>query len=585
MTTPTPWRAMLLLATLISTPTGGAAQRIEPPVTRRGDQVDDYHGTRVADPYRWLEDVDSGETRAWVEAQNRVTFAFLAGIPERATIQRRLTTLWNYERYGAPFTRGGRYFYFKNDGLQSQSVLYQQAALDAPSRVLLDPNRLSADGTVALGSLELTNDGTLLAYGTSVSGSDWQELRVRDVATGRDRPDRLQWIKFSSLSWTADNAGFLYSRYPEPAGGDPRLDVNRNHTLYYHRLGTPQSEDVLIYERPDQPDWGLSGEVSEDGRYLVITVWLGTDRRNRLYYVDLADPALPKLGNPVVRLLDAFDAGYLFLGNDGPVFYVLTDQGAPNKRIVAIDVSRPEPAHWRAVVPEAADVIETVRIVHHTFVVEYLRDAHSALRLFAPDGRPLGDLALPTLGALGGVSGRQGDTEMFYAFTSFLYPTTIFRHDFISGRTTVFKAPVVAFDPSRFETRQVFYHSKDGTRVPMFLTSRKGITLDGTNPTYLYGYGGFNASLTPAFSTGVLVWLELGGIYAQPNLRGGGEYGEEWHQAGMLGRKQNVFDDFIAAAEWLIANRYTSRETLAIQGGSNGGLLVGAAMVDRKSVV
>jgi prolyl oligopeptidase len=549
------------------------------PPTRKADVVDDYHGTQVPDPYRWLEDVDAPETRSWVEAQNRISFAYLEGIPERSKIRRRLTELWDYPKYGAPFKKGGRYFFFKNSGLQNQSVLYTQRSLTAEPEELLDPNLLSADGTVALSTLALSEDGRLLVYGTSGSGSDWQEFRVRDVATRRDRADHLRWIKFSGAAWTHDGAGFFYSRYPEPAaGGDPLLALNRDQKVYYHRLGTDQSADRLIYERPDQPEWGFGAEVSADGRYLVLNVWLGTDRRNRIYYADLDDAARPRLDAPIVRLLDAFDAGYEFIGNDGPVFYVTTDLEAPRKRVMAVDTRRPDRAAWREVIPQTGDVLEGVQIIHDTFVARYLHDAHSQLKLIGLDGRPVGDLDLPALGSVVQVSGERGDREMFYAFTSFLYPTTIFRHDFATGRTSVFKAPAVAFDPKGYETVQVFYRSKDGTRIPMFLTYRKGLRKDGTNPTYLYGYGGFNVNLTPAFSIGVLVWLEMGGVYAQPVLRGGAEYGEEWHQAGMLDRKQNVFDDFVAAARYLIAEGYTSTPKLGIGGGSNGGLLVGAAM-------
>jgi len=557
-------------------------QTVTYPLARKGDVVDDYHGTKVADPYRWLEDVDAPETRSWVEAENRVTFAYLEQIPERERIRRRLTELWDYPKYGAPFKKGGRYFFFKNSGLQNQSVLYTQSSLTAEPDVLLDPNTLSADGTVALSILAFADDGKTLVYGTSGSGSDWQEFRVRDVATRQDRPDHLKWIKFSSAAWTHDGAGFFYSRYPEPAAGaDPLLEVNHNQKVYYHKLGTAQSADRLVYERPDHPDWGFGVEVSADGRYAVYSVWLGTDRRNRIYYQDLGDARHPRLDAPVVRLLDAFDAAYGFVGNTGPVFYFQTDNAAPRGRIVAVDVRRPAPAAWKEVVPQAPDVIEGSQIVHNTFVVRYLHDAYSQLRLFTLDGKTAGDVGLPTLGSIVQVTGEPRDTEMFYAFTSFLYPTTIFRHDFTTGKSTVFKAPEIAFDPSKYETVQVFYHSKDGTRIPLFLTYKKGLKQDGSNPTYLYGYGGFNVNMTPGFSIGVLSWLEMGGVYAQAVLRGGSEYGEEWHQAGMLDRKQNVFDDFIAAAEYLIAERYTSPPKLAIGGGSNGGLLIGAVLNQR----
>ncbi|HEU5262738.1 MAG TPA: prolyl oligopeptidase family serine peptidase [Gemmatimonadales bacterium] len=559
------------------------AQTPQYPPPPQSDVVDDYHGTRVPDLYRVLEDPDAPETRAWIEAENRLTESYLSQIPERAAIRQRLTTLWNYPKYGTPFQKGGRYFFFKNDGLQNQSVLYKQATLAAEPVALLDPNLLSEDGTVALSTLALSEDGRLAAYGTSASGSDWEEFRVRDVATARDLPDHLRWIKFSGAAWTHDGKGFFYSRYPEPAGkgADTLTGVNRFQRLYYHRLGRDQREDVLVYERPDQPDWGVNAEVTDDGRYAILHVWLGTDRRNRVYYLDLRDATRPRVKGEVIRLLDDFDASYTFVGNDGSVFYFLTDLDAPRRRVIAIDTRNTERARWRQVIPQRDDVLESVQIIHDTFVANYMQDAHSRLRLFALDGRFEKDLGLPTLGSVASISGDRKDDEMFYAFTSFLYPTTIFRHDFKTGATSVFKAPAIDFDPSGYETRQVFYTSKDGTRVPMFLTHRRGLKLDGSNPTYLYGYGGFNISLTPNFSVSVLAWLERGGVYAVPNLRGGGEYGEEWHQAGMHEKKQNVFDDFVAAAEYLIAQGYTSPGRLGIGGGSNGGLLVGAAMVQR----
>ncbi len=569
-----------LLTGMFTSAAPAPAQTLQYPAARKSDVVDDYHGTRVPDPYRWLEDPDSPESRAWIEAQNRLTAAYLAEIPARAALRERLTKLWNYPKYGTPFRKARRYFFFKNDGLQNQSVLYKQASLTADPETLLDPNVLSEDGTVALSTLAVSEDGRLLAYGTSASGSDWEEFRVRDVAEGRDLSDHLKWIKFSGASWTNDGAGFFYSRYPEP--GDKALtDVNRFQRLYYHRLGTEQTADVLVYERPDQPDWGMNAEVTDDGRYAVLHVWLGTDRRNRVYYLDLKDARRPKVTGEVVRLLDDFDASYAFVGNDGPVFYFLTDLEAPRKRVIAIDTRHPERARWREIIPQGPDVLDGIQIIHDTFVANYMHDASSRLRLFTLEGRLVKDLPLPTLGSIGAISGERKDDEMFYAFTSFLYPTTIFRYDFKSGGTSVFKAPTIDFDPSGYETKQVFYSSKDGTRVPMFITHKKGLHLDGSNPTYLYGYGGFNISLTPSFSVAMLVWLEQGGVYAVPNLRGGGEYGEEWHQAGMHDKKQNVFDDFIAAAEYLIAQGYTSPSKLAIAGGSNGGLLVGAAITQR----
>jgi prolyl oligopeptidase len=519
-------------------------------------------------------------TRRWIEAQNHLTEAYLAAIPEREAIRERLTRLWNYPKYGTPFRKGGRYFYLKNDGLQNQAVLYTQGALTDPPTVLLDPNLLAADGTVALSTLAVSDDGRFLVYGTTHGGSDWQEFRVREVATARDRPDHLRWIKFSGASWTKDGAGFFYSRYPTPSDHAP-TDVTRFQTVYYHRLGSDQAADVLVYERPDQPDWGMHAEVTDDGRYAVLHVWLGTDRRNRIYYVELGDPRAPRVAGEVVPLLDDFDAAYTVVGNDGPVFYVVTDLDAPRKRVIAIDIAHPERQRWRELVAQGADVLESVQLVHDTFVANVMRDAASRLRLYARDGTLLQELELPALGTVSAISGERRDDELFYAFTSFLYPSTVFRYDFTSARTSVFHAPAIDFDPSDYDTTQVFYTSRDGTRVPMFLTQRRGLRRDGSTPTLVYGYGGFNVSLTPSFSIAMFVWLELGGAYAVPNLRGGGEYGEEWHQAGMDERKQNVFDDFIAAAEYLVAQGYSTPAKLAIAGGSNGGLLVGAALTQR----
>ncbi len=579
-------REVFLAGALFTTNSASVeAQGLPYPQARRSDQVDDYHGTRVPDPYRWLEDVDSPETRAWIEAQNRLTNAYLAQIPEVTVIRARLTALWNYPRFGTPFHKAGQFLYLKNDGLQNQPVLYKQPSLDSGSGdVLLDLNARSAEGTVALSTLALSEDGRLLVYGTQAAGSDWEEFRVRDVATAVDRPDLLRWVKFSGASWTHDGKGLFYSRYAEPPqsdGTNALQAVNRFQKLYYHRLGTDQAADQLIYERGDQPDWGFNGHVSHDGRYLIVSVWQGTDHRNRVYYVDLVDPNRPHLGGPMVRLLDEFDASYGFLGNDGPIFYFLTDNAAPRRRIVAIDIRKPAHDTWREIVPQSNDVIEGAQIVHDTFVIHYLHDAHSRLLLVGLDGTSQRDIELPTLGSVGAVSGERDDAEMFFAFTSFLYPTTIFRYDFRQNALKVFRAPAIDFDASRYETKQVFYQSKDGTRVPMFLTYRKDIARDGSNPTLLYSYGGFNISLTPSFSVSNLIWLELGGVYAVPNLRGGGEYGEEWHQAGMFERKQNVFDDFLAAAEYLIREGYTSPARLAVCGRSNGGLLVGAAMTQR----
>ncbi|CAN5138512.1 prolyl oligopeptidase family serine peptidase [soil metagenome] len=563
----------------VAPPRPAATNGLDYPDTRRGDQVDDYHGTQVADPYRWLEDTDSPQTAAWVEAENRVTFGYLEGIPARDRIREQLTELWDYPKYGTPFKQGGRYFFSKNDGLQNQSVIYWQTALDAEPKVLIDPNKLSEDGTVALTNLSVSDNGKLLAYGTSSGGSDWQEFHVRDVATAEDRGDRLQWIKFSGASWTHDDEGFFYSRFPAPEG-NALTSQNLNNKLYYHRVGTPQSADVLIHEQPAQPEWRFFPSVTDDGRYLVIYTSYQTSK-NDLHYVDLGDPEQPKVKGEIRPLVTGFNANYSVVGNDGQTFYLQTDKDAPKGRVVAIDASRPAEANWKTLIPGGEDVLENVTIVNDQFVATYLHDAADRIRIFSLRGEPIKEVELPALGSVGGFSGEREDKEAFYSFTSFFYPTTIFRYDFQSGRSTVFRKPEIAFDPSPYVTEQVFYTSKDGTRVPMFITHRRDLNKDGGNPTLLYGYGGFNISLTPSFSVSNLVWLDMGGVYAVPNLRGGGEYGEEWHLAGTKERKQNVFDDFIAAAEYLIAEGYTSPAKLAIAGGSNGGLLVGAAMTQR----
>jgi prolyl oligopeptidase len=545
------------------------------PKPKTVDQVDDYHGMKVADPYRWLEDTDSADTHAWVEAENKVTFGYLEQIPYRNAIRERMMKLWNFERFTVPQQQGGRYFYQHNNGLQNQNVLLVAESLNGEPRELIDPNTLSSDGTVALGGEAFTDDGKLMAYGTAASGSDWQEWHVRNVDTGKDLPDLIKWVKFSGASWTKDGKGFYYSRYDEPKGTALR-DTNYFQKLYYHRLGTPQSEDALIYERPDNKELGFGGQVTNDGHYLVIFVFQGTSPKNRLYYKDLTKP-----GSEVVKLLDDFDAQYQFVDNDGSVFWIRTDLDAPRGKLIAIDTRHPEKANWTTLVEQNADKLEDANVVDNLFLLGYLKDAKTEVRVHDLQGKFLRNVDLPGIGTAAGFGGKRKDKETFYSFTSFISPTTIYRYDPESGKSSVFKQPKVDFDATKYETKQVFYNSKDGTRIPMFLTYQKGLKLDGQNPTLLYAYGGFDISLTPGFSIPTVVWLEMGGIYAQPNLRGGGEYGEDWHLAGTKAKKQNVFDDFIAAAEWLIANKYTSTPKLAIRGGSNGGLLVGACLTQR----
>lgn len=544
------------------------------PPSHRSDCTELLHGVTVADPYRWLEDLHSAETQQWISAQNAVTEGWLARVPQRAALQQRLTALWNYERYGIPFRRGERYFFTRNDGLQNQAVLYWTPTLTAEPQVLLDPNQLSADGTVALSGYALSNDGELLAYALSASGSDWMEWRVREVTSGQDRADLVQWSKFSGAAWSHDNAGFYYSRYDAPTADDAYKGVNYYHKVYYHRLGTPQSADQLIYERPDQKEWNFSAGVTDDGRYLIIHVSRGTFRQNGVFYQDRSDPA-----GPVLELFNRFDAAYTFIGNDGPRFYFRTDLNAPRSRVIAVDLHQPD--QWQEVLPESSDSLNSVSLFHDQLIATYLHDAHSQVRRFNKGGELVQEITLPGIGAVAGFGGQQSDKETFYYFTSFTSPGAVYHYDLTSGQSTIFHQPELNFDPAHYTTTQVFYTSKDGTQVPMFICHKKDITLDGSNPTYLYGYGGFNIPLLPSFSSSILVWLEMGGIFVQANLRGGGEYGKDWYQAGTLQSKQNVFDDFIAAAEWLIANGYTSTPKLAIGGGSNGGLLVGACLTQR----
>ncbi|WP_027403451.1 prolyl oligopeptidase family serine peptidase [Aphanizomenon flos-aquae] len=549
------------------------------PTVSKSEQVDNYHGMAIADPYRALEDPDTDVTKAWVEAQNQVTFSYLNEIPAREKIKQRLTKLWDYEKYGTPFKEGESYFYFKNDGLQNQSVLYTLPTLDAEPRIVLDPNQLSEDGTIALSGISISENGQLLAYGLSSSGSDWQEWKVRNIATGEDLQDYLQWIKFSGASWTHDHQGFFYSRYDEPNEKTKLEDVNYYQKLYYHQLGTPQSTDILIYHRPDEKEWGFTGNVTEDGKYLIISIWLGTDSKNLVFYKDLTNQ-----NSEVIELINQFLANYSFIDNDDYVFYFRTDFNSPKGRVIAIDTRKPTPENWQEIIPQAVETLESVSVLNNQFVADYLQDAHSQIKIFNLKGNFIREVELPGIGAASGFSGKRYDTETFYSFTSFTTPGTIYRYDMKTGKSELFRQPEVDFNADEYETKQVFYASKDGTKVPMFITHKKGIKLDGNNPTYLYGYGGFNISLTPSFSVSLLIWLEMGGVYAVPNLRGGGEYGEEWHQAGMKLQKQNVFDDFIAAAEWLIAHNYTQPGKLAIGGGSNGGLLVGTCMTQRPNL-
>jgi len=546
------------------------------PEAPRANAVDNYHGVAVADAFRPLEDPDSPSTRAWVQAQNKLTFGFLESIPERAAIHRRLTELWDYEKYDIPIHEGGRYFYTYNTGLQNQSVLYTTDALESKPRVLLDPNTLSADGTVALAGIAVSRDGRRMAYGIAAAGSDWNHWKVRDVANGKDLPDLVKWIKFSQAEWAPDGAGFFYGRFPEPQAGDDLKGANYYQKVCYHRLGTNQADDQLVWEDPEHKEWRAEPEVSDDGQYLILTIAKGTDDKYRVLY-----RPLDRSDQKPIHLAGDFDADYTFIDNDGPVFWFKTDRNAPRGKVVAIDSRKPQPEHWVELIPQAAETLIDVDVVGNRFFATYLKDAYSVIRVFDVTGRLIRDVALPGFGTVGGFHGKRTDPETFFAFTSFNTPGIIYRYEVAADRRTVWHQPALKFDPREYSTTQVFYTSKDGTKVPMFLSRKNGPRRDLVMPTLLYGYGGFKISLTPSFSPAVLAWMEMGGLFAQPNLRGGGEYGEEWHQAGTKLKKQNVFDDFIAAAEWLIANKYTSRSKLAISGGSNGGLLVGACLTQR----
>ena len=578
-------RTMLpVLVVLLSTTYTLADSPIAYPKSKTVDQTDDYHGTKVADPYRWLEDLDSADTAAWVKAQNDLTFSFLSGVPAREKIKARMTKLWDFEKFGQPWSEGGHYFFTRNSGLQNQSVLYWSDSLEAAPKLVLDPNTLSADGTVALGQLEISHDAKYMAYCLSAAGSDWSDIRVRDLSANKDLDDVIKWVKFSGPAWTKDGKGFFYSAFDAPKPGEKALTMqNFYQKLYYHTLGEPQSKDLLIYHTPDQKDWGFGAGVTDDGRYLIISVSQGTERKNRLYYQDISKGITPygDKGGNVVKLLDDFDAQYGVVDNDGGVFWIFTDKDAPRGRLIAIDTAKPDKANWKEIIPQSEDTLQGVTLVGQSFIANYLKDAHSVVKMFDLTGKHLRDLDLPGIGTAGGFGGKRREMETFYTYTSYNCPPTVYRYDFAKSASTVFKQPKVDFNPDGFEVKQVFYPSKDGTKVPMFIAHKKGLKLDGANPTILYGYGGFKIAVTPNFSVSNVVWMEMGGVYAVANLRGGGEYGSAWHDGGRLKHKQNVFDDFIAAGEWLVANKYTKSEKLAIFGGSNGGLLVGACMTQR----
>ncbi len=570
-----------MVAPMASTQPQVGSDRIVYPQTRRVDHTDDYHGTRIADPYRWLEEMNAAETKQWIEAQNAGSSRYLAALPGRDAIQKRITELYNYPRVSTPYFEGGNWFYSRNTGLQRQNVIFTRKTLEGPERVALDPNSLSPDGSVSLSNFVPSPDGRHFAYGQSEGGSDWSTYYVRDLATGQQTADTVRWVKFSGISWTEDGNGFFYGRYPEPGAGEKLSGALRDKKIYYHRLGTPQSQDVLIYERPDQPEMFIGAFLDETGRYLFISHSRGSTSKNELLVADLGNPRQPNIKAPIRPLYTGHDASYGPLGVVNGRLYLVTDRDAPRRRVVAAPLANPSVANWRTIIPEGPNPLQGVGLIAGRIGTTNLEDVASTARLYTLEGKLDREIKLPGLGTTGGASGRFDRQEIFYSFTSPLYPSTVFRYDLKTGESTPWSSPKLTFDPTQYETKRVFYPSKDGTRVPMFVTHKKGMQLDGSNPVMLYAYGGFNAATLPTFRSDIPAWLELGGVWATANLRGGSEYGEAWHQAGMKEKKQNVFDDFIAAAEYLVKEKYTSPNKLAIMGGSNGGLLVGVVMQQR----
>jgi len=545
--------------------------------------VDDYHGVQVPDPYRWLEQLDSPETHAWVLAEAQLTDSYLAKIPVRQALKARLTRLLDFEKYGMPFHENGIYFYTHNTGLQQQSILYSMRGLSGEPAVALDPNELSTNGSLAIVGHVVSRDGSRLAYGVSHGGSDWSDWHVRDLATGKDLPDVVRWTKYYHPLFSPDGQGLYYSAFPAPRAGEELRARDLGNAVYYHALGTPQSADRKLYERPEHPDWQFEPHLTRDGRWLVLTAGegeVGDKGLENVYALDLTSTnAAP------MALTEGFDAAYMFAGGDGGLLYFQTTLDAPRGRVIAIDPALPERSHWKEVVPQTEDAMDSasasVTLVDHQLIVRTLHDAHSKVSIYALDGRLLREVALPGPGTASGFGGAPEDPETFYAFTDFVTPASVYRLNLETGASSLYRAPKVAFDPSALESHQVFYPGKDGTRIPMSLVYMKGLKRDGKNPTLLYGYGGFGISILPHFDATRMVWLERGGVLAVANIRGGGEFGEQWHRQAIRSHKQICFDDFIAAAEWLITEHYTSTPRLAIEGGSNGGLLVGACLTQR----
>jgi prolyl oligopeptidase len=552
---------------------------IKYPATRKDATVDEYAGVKVADPYRWMESLDAKDVADWVASENAVTEPYLASLPLREPFKKRLTELWNYPRTGLPTIESHRIFYARNSGLQKQAPVFVRAAIDAAPQLVIDPNVISSDGSLSLSEWSPSPDAKLFAYGLSEGGADWRTIHVRDLTTGKDLGDEVHWMRFSNLSWTKDSKGFFYSRYPEPPKNKVLEAALSGHAVYYHRVGTPQSNDTLIYERKDLPRWVIDAVVTEDGRYLLVVMAEGAENKNRLYYADLGNPVSPNVKAAIRPVIESDDAEYAPVGNNGSVIYMRSDKNAPNRIVAAVDLKDPAPYTLKTIVPERKEAIENVSVIGGRLVVQYLADVQSRLLMFDLNGAAAGEIELPGTGTINGVSGRQDSPDIWYSFTSPLRPSTVYV--FSSSKSTAFEAATPPVDTSGFETKALFAMSKDGTRVPFFVTAKKNIALDGNNPTMLYGYGGFSVTTLPAYRQDVPAWLERGGVWVTANMRGGSEYGEAWHKGGMLEKKQNVFDDFIAVAEELIKAKYTSPAHLGIMGGSNGGLLVGAVMEQR----
>ena len=563
-----PYLFILLFVTVTA-----SAQLTYPP-TKKVDVSDNYFGTTIADPYRWLEDDNSEETKNWVQQQNVVTSTYLSGIPYRDKVKSRLAVLWNYPKYGSPRKEGSYYYFSKNDGLQNQSILYRQAGLNAEPEVFLNPNQFSGDGTVALSGTTFSKTAKFLAYQIARSGSDWQEAVIMDLSTQKLIDDTIKWIKFSGIAWKGDE-GFYYSRYPVPDATTKLSKQNQYHKVYYHRIGTLQSQDQLIYEDNEHPLRNVGADLTDDGRFLIISTTEGTSG-NELWVKDLTNAK-----DNYINLVSGFKTDPDVVDSYGNFLLVKTNQDAPNFKVVLVDPNQSSVNNWKTIIPEQPEVLQSVGTGGGYLFCSYLKDASTRVLQYTYEGKLVREIKLPGIGTASGFGGKRSDKSFFYTFTSYTYPPTIFSYDIASGVSTLFRKTETAFNSEAYETKQVFFTSKDGTRVPMFITGKKGFSLNGNNPVLLYGYGGFNIPQTPGFSISNAFWLEQGGLYVVVNLRGGSEYGEAWHQAGMLAKKQNVFDDFIGAAEYLIQNNYTRNNLIAIRGGSNGGLLVGACMTQR----